>query len=116
MSHLHWVTRQNKLEIPNDKDEVNTREIHKCDGQAHDPDKRPRFPENFFFSPSFFGKTLHPQSRGRSTTTEKNPAPAVLNVEKSATRDHRGGRGAVRRQLFRPCVDASHGPRYMFNL
>jgi hypothetical protein len=38
MSHLHWVTRQNKLEIPNDKDEVNTREIHKCDGQAHDPD------------------------------------------------------------------------------
>ena len=30
MSHLHWVTRQNKLEIPNDKDEVNTREIHKC--------------------------------------------------------------------------------------
>ncbi len=38
MTHLHWVTRQNKLEIPNDKDEVNTREIHKCDGQAHDPD------------------------------------------------------------------------------
>ena len=38
MPHLHWVTRQNKLEIPNDKDEVNTREIHKCDGQAHDPD------------------------------------------------------------------------------
>ena len=27
-----------KLEIPNDKEEVNTREIHKCDGQAHDPD------------------------------------------------------------------------------
>ena len=38
MPHLHWVTRQNKLEIPNDKDEVNTREIHKCDGQVHDPD------------------------------------------------------------------------------
>jgi hypothetical protein len=32
------VTRQNKLEIPNDEEEVNTREIHKCDGQAHDPD------------------------------------------------------------------------------
>ena len=29
---------KNKLEIPNDKGEVNTREIHKCDGQAHDPD------------------------------------------------------------------------------
>ena len=38
MPHIHWVTRQNKLEIPNDEEEVNTREIHKCDGQAHDPD------------------------------------------------------------------------------
>jgi hypothetical protein len=25
MSHIHWVTRQNKLEIPRDKDEVRTR-------------------------------------------------------------------------------------------
>jgi hypothetical protein len=38
MSHIHWVAQQNKLEIPNDEEEVNTREIHKCDGQAHDPD------------------------------------------------------------------------------
>jgi hypothetical protein len=38
MSHIHWVARQNKLEIPNDEEEVNTQEIHKCDGQAHDPD------------------------------------------------------------------------------
>jgi hypothetical protein len=37
MSHIHWVSRQNKLEIPNDEEEVNTREIHKCDGQEHDP-------------------------------------------------------------------------------
>jgi hypothetical protein len=37
MPHIHWVARQNKLEIPNDEEEVNTREIHKCDGQAHDP-------------------------------------------------------------------------------
>jgi hypothetical protein len=29
---------QNKLEIPNDEEEVYTREIHKFDGQAHDPD------------------------------------------------------------------------------
>ena len=36
MSHIHWVTRQNKLEIPRDKDEVNKREIHECDGRAHD--------------------------------------------------------------------------------
>jgi hypothetical protein len=37
MSHIHWVTRQNKLEIPRDKDEVNKREIYECDGRAHDP-------------------------------------------------------------------------------
>jgi hypothetical protein len=29
---IHWVARQNKLEIPRDKDEVNIREIHECDG------------------------------------------------------------------------------------
>jgi hypothetical protein len=38
MTHIHWLPRQNKLEIPNEEEEVNTREIHKCDGQAHDPD------------------------------------------------------------------------------
>ncbi len=38
MAHIHWVERQNKLEIPRDKDEVNKREIHECDGRAHDPD------------------------------------------------------------------------------
>ena len=38
MTHTHWVTRQNKLEIPRDEDEVNEREIHECDGRAHDPD------------------------------------------------------------------------------
>ncbi len=38
LSHIHWVPRLNKLEIPNDEEEVNTREIYKCDGQAHDPD------------------------------------------------------------------------------
>jgi len=34
---MHWVA-QNKLELPNDEAEVNTRDIHKCDGQEHDPD------------------------------------------------------------------------------
>jgi hypothetical protein len=29
MSHIHWGTRQNKLEMPNDEEKVNTREIHK---------------------------------------------------------------------------------------
>ena len=38
MPHINWVARQNKLEIPRDKDEVNKREIHECDGQPHDPD------------------------------------------------------------------------------
>ena len=38
MPHIHWVARQNKLEIPRDKDEVNKREIRECDGRAHDPD------------------------------------------------------------------------------
>ena len=38
MPHMHWVARQNKLELPNDEEEVNTRDIHKCDGQAHDAD------------------------------------------------------------------------------
>ena len=38
MPHMHWVVRQNKLELPNDEEEVNTRDIHECDGQAHDPD------------------------------------------------------------------------------
>jgi hypothetical protein len=36
MSHIHWVERQNKLEIPNDEEEVNTWEIHESDGEAHD--------------------------------------------------------------------------------
>ncbi len=38
MSQIHWVERQYKLEVPGDKDEVNKREIHECDGRAHDPD------------------------------------------------------------------------------
>ncbi len=38
MSHIHRVTRQNKLEIPRDKDEVNKREIHEYDDRACDPD------------------------------------------------------------------------------
>ena len=38
MSHTHWVPRQNKLETPKEKDEVNKREIRERDGRAHDPD------------------------------------------------------------------------------
>ena len=35
---MHCVTRQNKLETPRDKDEVNNREIREYDGRAYDPD------------------------------------------------------------------------------
>ena len=37
--HIHWVARQNKLEIPRDKDEDKQREIRESDGRAHDPNK-----------------------------------------------------------------------------
>jgi hypothetical protein len=30
MPHMHWVPRQNKLELPNDEEEVNTRDIEIC--------------------------------------------------------------------------------------
>ena len=35
---MYCVARQNKLETPRDKDEVNKREIREYDGRAHDPD------------------------------------------------------------------------------
>ena len=38
MSRIHWVPRQNKLETPEEEDEVNKREVHECDGRALDPD------------------------------------------------------------------------------
>ena len=62
MPHILWVARQNKLEIPNDEEEVNTREIHKCEGQAHDPDTvPPRDGKGFTISgnlKSFLGPVL----------------------------------------------------------
>jgi hypothetical protein len=38
MSHIHWVTRQNKLETPKEKDEVKKREVHEYDVRTRDPD------------------------------------------------------------------------------
>ena len=32
MSLIHWVERQNTLETPKEKDEVNKREVHEFDG------------------------------------------------------------------------------------
>jgi hypothetical protein len=37
MPRIHWVARQNKLDTPKEKDEVNKREVHECDGRARDP-------------------------------------------------------------------------------
>jgi hypothetical protein len=47
MPHIHWVARQNKLQMLRDKDEVNKREIHEYGGRAHDPDTMvtPRTPK-----------------------------------------------------------------------
>ena len=33
---MHWVARQNKLETPKEKDEVNKREVHDCDVRTRD--------------------------------------------------------------------------------
>ena len=38
MTHIHWVTRQNKLGTRKEKDEVNKREVHECDVRTRDPD------------------------------------------------------------------------------
>ena len=38
MPRTHWVTRQNKLETLKEKDEINKREVHECDGRVRDPD------------------------------------------------------------------------------
>ena len=35
---MHCVARQNKLETPRDKDEVNKREIREYDGRVRDPE------------------------------------------------------------------------------
>jgi hypothetical protein len=38
MTRIHWVPRQNKLETPKEKDEVNKREVHEYDVRTRDPD------------------------------------------------------------------------------
>jgi len=35
MSRIRWVPRQNKLETPKEKDEVNKREVHECHGRGN---------------------------------------------------------------------------------
>ncbi len=38
MTHIYWVTRQQKIETPNEKDEVKKVEVHEYDGWTRDPD------------------------------------------------------------------------------
>ena len=38
MTHMHWITRQNKLETPKEKDKDHKREVHESDGRTRDPD------------------------------------------------------------------------------
>ncbi len=38
MTHVHWVARQNKLETPKEKVEVNKGEVQEYDGRTRDPD------------------------------------------------------------------------------
>ena len=70
MPHIHWTARQNKLEIPNDKEKVNTREIHKCDGQAHDPDT--------------MVVPLTPKSTRKAETLANAPPTIVSSLEEDA--------------------------------
>ena len=37
---MHCVARQNKLETPKEKDEVNKRVVHECDVRTRDPESR----------------------------------------------------------------------------
>ena len=74
----YTVARQNKLEIPRDKDEVNKREIHECDGRAHDPDtmvapltpKPPRQGRRrpFFYENDIFFFSLHNPAEGEAAS------------------------------------------------
>ena len=47
MSRIHWVPRQNKLETLKEKDEVNKREVHECNGRSRDPDAMVAPPTRF---------------------------------------------------------------------
>jgi hypothetical protein len=70
MSHIHWVARQNKLEIPKDKDEVNKQDIHECDGLGHDPDT--------MVSP------LTPKPKRKAEVFTRAPPTIVLSREEDA--------------------------------
>jgi len=59
MSHIHWVTRQNKLETPTEKDEVNKRlslalvlSIHNKQREVHEYDVRTREPDAMVVPPT----------------------------------------------------------------
>ena len=71
MSRTHWVTRQNKLETRKEKDEVNKREVHECDGRTHDPDAMVSPPTP---NPTLKTKDLVREPVTISSSCEENPA------------------------------------------
>jgi hypothetical protein len=71
MSHIHWVARQNKLETPKEKDEVNKREVHECDGRARDPDAMVAPPT--------------PKTTRKAEALVRAPASIVSSCEENAT-------------------------------
>jgi hypothetical protein len=73
MPHIHWVARQNKVEIPNDEEEVNTREIHKCDGQAKFSGRLRAFSPSLTLEPCLiYSPTLKVASHGVPDGLPKN--------------------------------------------
>ena len=87
MSHMQWVARQNKLEIPRDKDEVNKREIREYDGRTHDPDTMvvPPTPK-----PTFKGEVLvlRPPSAGNARAKPSQCTSRVSHESRVASHGH----------------------------
>jgi hypothetical protein len=70
MTHILWVERQNKLEIPKNKDEVNKEDIHDCDGRDHYPDTMvvPLTPK-----PKWKTETLKPKPKSEAPERSAGP-------------------------------------------
>ncbi len=91
MPHIHWVARQNKLEIPRNKDEVKQREIRESDGQAHDPDtmkdsflKDAWDAKTFFFSTHFKVSSCCISWRGSSSFISSRASSFCISASASS--------------------------------
>jgi hypothetical protein len=63
MTHIHWVVRQNNLETPQEKEEVNKGEVHECDGWVLDLDTMVAVRDKIL---KLKYKSVTPQRRSRS--------------------------------------------------